>query len=127
MLVVAPSGFDRVVVLAQGSRHIHLSWDPPANSNGILVNYTIIQDCVVVAATLPTSQSYNVTDLQPFTSYNFSVMVCTSAACATSQQLLTSTLEDGKGWHRMVKGGHRMIKGGQGIIHSTMDLRQCVT
>ena len=94
--LLAPSGFDRTVVLETGPRHIVLSWDPPASSNGILINYTVTQDGVVLAATTPTSQSYNVTGLLPFTSYNFTVMVCTAVGCADSQVLAASTLEDGK-------------------------------
>lgn len=95
-MLLAPSGFDRIVVLETGPRHILLSWDPPASPNGILVNYTVILGGVTVALTTPTTLEYNVTGLLPFTTYNFSVMVCTSVGCVNSQLLVATTMEDGK-------------------------------
>lgn len=94
--VSAPSGFDRIVVLAQGPRHVTLSWDPPARSNGVLVNYTVLQEDIVLAAVLPSVLDYNVTGLLPFSSYTFSVMACTSVDCVESPSLNITTQEDGR-------------------------------
>ena len=49
---------------------------------------------MVIAATPPSSLEYNVTSLLPFTSYNFSVMACTSVGCVESPSLIEMTLED---------------------------------
>lgn len=63
-------------------------------SNGILVNYTVVQGGRVIAATPPTAQDYNVTNLLPFTAYNFSVLACTSVDCVESPSLMAMTQED---------------------------------
>lgn len=91
-----PSGFDRIVVLERSSRYITVSWDPPAAPNGILVNYTVLLDGDVIAATPPDVLQYMVTPLLPFSLYTFSVMACTSAGCVESQEIQSMTLEDGK-------------------------------
>ena len=84
------------MLLEQGSRHTLLSWDPPAMSNGILVNYTVLQGGVVIAATPPSVLQYNVTGLLPFSSYNFSVLACTEVDCVESPPLVSTTMEDGE-------------------------------
>ena len=72
-------------------------------TNGILVNYTVLQRGVVIAVTLPSALDYNVTGLLPFSSYNFSIMTCTAEGCVESPSLMASTLEDGK--YQEFKGG----------------------
>lgn len=94
--LAAPTGFDQIVLLDRGARHVSISWDPPAMSNGILVNYTVLLGGGAIAATPPTTLDYNVTELLPFTAYNFSVMACTSAGCVESSDLMVTTREDGK-------------------------------
>ena len=109
----APTGFDRIVLLEQGPRHTLLSWDPPAMSNGILVNYTVLQlqggavGSMVITATPPSELQYNVTGLLPFTSYNFTVLACTVVDCVQSPSLVATTLEDGKwAWHGQLNHTH---------------------
>ena len=92
----APSGFDQIVVLERGSRYLIISWDPPAAANGILVNYTVLQAGDVIAATPPDVLQYSVSPLLPFTTYSFSVMACTSVGCVESQDIQTTTQEDGE-------------------------------
>ena len=91
----APSGFDQAVVLAQGPRYILLSWDPPAAANGILTNYTVLQDGATLATLSPFVLEYNVSSLLPFTQYSFSVAVCNSAGCVEGSSVAAMTLEDG--------------------------------
>ena len=81
--------------MEQVSRYILISWDPPAASNGILVNYIVQQGGVAIAAVDPSVLEYTVTDLLPFTEYTFSVVVCTAAGCAESPNITITTLEDG--------------------------------
>jgi hypothetical protein len=65
-------------------------------ANGILVNYTVLLGDAVQTATPPTTLSYNVTELLPFTPYNLSVLACTSVACEQSPSLQdVMTQEDG--------------------------------
>ena len=64
--------------------------------NGILINYTVVLEDIVIDDVPPFTQSYNVTGLSPFTSYNFSVMACTSVDCVDSPFLVARTLEDCK-------------------------------
>ncbi len=91
----APSGFDQVQVVERGSRYILLSWDPPAASNGILVNYTVLQGSVAIATVESSILEYRVTDLLPFSDYTFSVRVCTAVGCVESPNITAMTLEDG--------------------------------
>lgn len=91
---LAPDGFDRIVLLEGGARYLIVSWDPPAMTNGILVNYTVLLGDTVVTAMPPTVLSYNVTELSPFTSYSLSVLACTSVACVQSPSLQAVTQED---------------------------------
>ena len=84
------------MVLERGSRYITVSWDPPAAPNGIIVNYTILLDGDVIMATPPDVLQYRVSPLLPFSMYTFSVMACTSAGCVESQEIQSTTLEDGE-------------------------------
>jgi usherin len=95
-ILSAPSGFDRIVVLERGSRYITVSWDPPAAPNGIIVNYTVLMGDDVIIATPPDVLQYMVSPLLPFSMYTFSVMACTSAGCVESQEIQSTTLEDGE-------------------------------
>ena len=91
----APTGFDEVVVEARGPRSILLSWDEPAQPNGVLVTYTVLEGGDEVASVEPPSVEYNVTGLVPYAEYQFSVLACTSAGCEESTPVTTRTLEDG--------------------------------
>jgi usherin len=95
-VLAAPSGFDRIVVLERASRYITVSWDPPAAPNGIIVNYTVLLGGDVIIATPPDVLQYRVSPLLPFSMYTFSVMACTSAGCVESQEIQSTTLEDGE-------------------------------
>lgn len=95
-LPTEPSGFDDASVEEIGPRSILLSWDKPAFPNGILINYTVLQDEEQIADVSPPSIVYNVTGLQPFTNYQFSVLACTAAGCVENSPVDIMTLEDGK-------------------------------
>ena len=83
-------------MLERGSRYITVSWDPPAAPNGLLLNYTVLLDGDVIIATPPDVLQYRVSSLLPFSMYSFSVMACTSAGCVESQEIQSTTLEDGE-------------------------------
>ena len=91
----APTGFDEVIVEMIGPRSILLSWDEPAQSNGVLIVYTVLVGENETADVVPPTVEYNVTGLTPYTQYTFSVMACTSAGCEGSPTVQTRTLEDG--------------------------------
>lgn len=90
----APAGFDRIVPLEISSRYILLSWDEPAATNGILVNYTVLVGGVALTTTPPSVLVYNVTSLSPFTGYSFTVQACTSVGCVESPVLSLVTDQD---------------------------------
>ena len=94
--LTAPAGFDQIVVLERGSRYITISWDPPAAANGILVNYTVLLGDEVISSTPPNVLQFMVLPLLPFSTYTFSVMACTSVGCVESQEIESTTLEDGE-------------------------------
>ena len=83
-------------MLERGSHYITVSWDPPAAPNGIIVNYTVLLDGDIIMATPPDVLQYRVSPLLPFSMYTFSVMACTSAGCVESQEIQSTTLEDGE-------------------------------
>lgn len=78
-----------------GPRFILLSWDEPAQPNGVLIVYTLLEGGDEIADIVPPAVEYNVTGLTPYTQYMFSVMACTSAGCEESPAVETRTLEDG--------------------------------
>ena len=84
-----------MLVEGVGPRFIHLSWDEPAAPNGILTKYTVLEGDREIADIEPSSVEYNVTELLPFTNYQFSVLACTSAGCVESPPVHIRTLEDG--------------------------------
>ncbi len=90
----APSGFDQVQVVERGSRYILISWDRPAASNGILVNYTVLQGGVAIATVAPSVLEYEVMGLLPFSEFTFSVVVCTVVGCVEGPNVTATTLED---------------------------------
>lgn len=101
-LPIEPSGFDEVSVEEIGPRFIILSWDEPAFPNGILINYTVLQNEEEIADVSPSFTTYNVTGLLPFTNYQFSVLACTAAGCVENPPVDFMTLEDGKkDWYMM--------------------------
>ena len=72
------------------SSSIRVTWIQPGSPNGVIQRYVLYQDGAVVFNNL--AFSYVAQSLQPFTSYSFLLMVCTTT-CANSSVASALTLE----------------------------------
>ena len=68
-----------------------VSWSPPFQPNGDIIQYMLYQNGTLVFSGL--QLSYTVTDLQPFTYYSYSISACTVRGCGSSNQSTIQTLE----------------------------------
>ena len=91
----APTGFDQVIVERIESRSVLLSWEAPAQPNGVLVAYKVLEDGQEIANVSSQTVEFNVTGLLPYTVYQFSILACTLAGCVEGPSVETMTLEDG--------------------------------
>lgn len=94
-IAIAPSGFDQITVLSRTAYSSFITWDPPLQPNGIILNYTIVADDNVVETVEVGILMYNVTGLQPYSTYNISVIACNSAGCIDSPPAIVTTNEAG--------------------------------
>lgn len=70
-------------------RSMEVYWDPPEISNGVVLNYILYEESVVVYQGL--QRKALVRRRLPFTNYTFQLAVCNSAGCRTGpKQVLTS-------------------------------------
>ena len=69
-----------------------LSWDPPTQPNGIIIEYHLFVNGVHRFSGLTTTAT--ISDLLPSTTYNFLVEACTSAGCSNSSDSSNTTLPD---------------------------------
>uniref|UniRef100_A0A1A7W9R6 Usher syndrome 2A (Autosomal recessive, mild) n=3 Tax=Nothobranchiidae TaxID=405002 RepID=A0A1A7W9R6_9TELE len=71
-----------------------VSWAPPLEPNGVLRSYRIQRNKVIFSFSFdPTVLNYTDEDLQPFSTYSYSIIACTSEGCITSPQTHVTTLE----------------------------------
>nr|XP_054587843.1 usherin [Nothobranchius furzeri] len=71
-----------------------VSWAPPLEPNGVLRSYRIQRNKVIFSFSFdPTVLNYTDEDLQPFSTYSYSIISCTSEGCITSPQTHITTLE----------------------------------
>ena len=93
-VATAPTGFDEVIVESTQARSVFLLWEAPAQPNGVLVVYTVLQNEREIANVTPPTVDYNVTELLPYTNYQFSILACTSAGCVEGPSVDVTTNED---------------------------------
>lgn len=96
MFCLVPNSIDAPEATEIRSRSLTLSWEPPSISNGILIHYTIVQNSSELERIFPNTTTIVVRNLLPFTSYQFTVMACTSAGCTESLPEVVTTMEAGK-------------------------------
>ena len=75
-----------------GATYLEVLWSPPGIPNGDIILYNLTLNGGVVFST-ERDLSYNITDLQPFTSYSLSIIACTMRGCGSSNQSAVRTLE----------------------------------
>ncbi|XP_055465169.1 usherin [Psammomys obesus] len=86
-----PSGVSPPVLWAISAHQINVSWSPPSIPNGKIANYSLRGD----GREYPAGQGLSllVSDLQPFTQYNLSLVACTNGGCTASGTASTRTME----------------------------------
>lgn len=92
-----PTGLSRPVLTAVSSTEIKVNWTAPKIPNGIITQYKLEMLSASVFQTIFTNigeiKTYLVSGLQPFTSYLFRIVVCTSVGCTRSANATMRTLE----------------------------------
>ena len=68
-----------------------VSWSPPSQPNGDIVQYMLYQNGTLIFSGL--ELSYTVGALQPFTYYSYSISACTVRGCGSSNQSTVQTFE----------------------------------
>ena len=96
MFCLVPNSIDNPEAIEVRSRSLTLSWEPPSISNGILTHYIIVQNSSELDQIFPNTTILEITNLLPFTTYQFTVMACTSVGCTESTAEFITTLEAGK-------------------------------
>lgn len=76
----------------QSYASILVTWGLPDNPNGVIKNYSVIQDTDIEH---PAGLSFrlSVTGLEPFTEYNFQIKACTPIGCGVGNRSAARTLE----------------------------------
>ena len=95
-MFLAPNSIDNPEAIEIQSQSLILSWDPPSISNGILIHYIIVQNSSELDRTFPNTTILEIRNLLPFTTYQFTVMACTSVGCTESPPEFITTTEAGK-------------------------------
>ncbi|XP_078086591.1 usherin [Mustelus asterias] len=81
-------------VIALNATSLQLTWRPPAKPNGIIHEYQVHQiEMRLIHTDTTNKMKFIAADLQPHTSYTFTVTVCTSVGCSTSQPATGRTLQ----------------------------------
>ena len=86
-----PEGITDIVVESRTSSSLSLSWGLPDRPNGQIREYILLLDGEIEHQTQLTT--YQVTRLQPFTTYSLQLGACTSAGCAYGIVQLAGTKE----------------------------------
>ncbi|KAH3846702.1 hypothetical protein DPMN_089004 [Dreissena polymorpha] len=80
----SPSGLSPPQLSAVSATSIQVTWDSPANPNGVIKNYTVFRDGEMVYSGGPSLLNYIVPGLQFWTQYTFRVQACTDRGCTLS-------------------------------------------
>lgn len=96
--ISVPDGLNAPNVTVLSSTSVHVMWEQPALPNGIVFGYGLIQKTGGAETLLFNGMgfSFTVTNLQPFTVYEFRVNASTIAGSGFSEWTEVTTLEDGK-------------------------------
>ena len=83
------AGIAPPVVTVIGANEIRVTWTEPEQPNGVISNYFLFMDDVIVFSGI--GFAYTASNLQPFTVYSFYVEVCNQVGCASSITVSAST------------------------------------
>ncbi|KAF3823125.1 hypothetical protein GH733_010561, partial [Mirounga leonina] len=87
----APAGVSPPALRTINATQINVSWAPPSIQNGKITKYLLRLDSKEYLA--GQSLSLLVSDLQPYTQYNFSLEACTNGGCTASASKSAWTME----------------------------------
>lgn len=97
-MIPVPDGLKAPNVTVVNSTSVYVTWEKPALPNGIVVGYGLLQKTGSDETVLFSGMGFNftVTNLQPFTDYEFRVNASTVAGSGLSEWTQVKTFEDGK-------------------------------
>ncbi|KAM6217822.1 usherin isoform 2-T2 [Rhynchocyon petersi] len=87
----APEGVSPPALWTISATQINVSWSPPLNQNGKITKYLLRCDGEEYHA--GQNHSILVSNLQPYTQYNFSLVACTNGGCTASVSISAWTFE----------------------------------
>ena len=87
----SPTGILPPVTVPLSASSVSVSWVPPTEPNGVIVNYTLYVGSIAVYTGL--SQATIVTGLTAWTNYSLVIAACTTAGCTYSNAVSVQTLE----------------------------------
>ena len=96
LLSLAPTGVIAPILTVQGPTSLQITWQEPAIPNAASISYNIIRTAPLPSSVLissSTTGSFQVFNLQPFTTYSFLLQVCNVAGCANSTVVTMTTDE----------------------------------
>ncbi|GAB1285872.1 Usherin [Apodemus speciosus] len=86
-----PSGVSPPVLWVISAHQINVSWSPPSIPNGKIVKYLL--QCAGEEHLVGHSLSFLLSNLQPCTQYNISLVACTNGGCTASRAASAWTME----------------------------------
>lgn len=92
----APKGLaaPRLSLASVNPRKVLVSWDAPAQPNGILQSYRLLKNDVLYPFSFDAATfNYTDEDLLPYSMYSYAIVACTMGGCSTSEPAAIQTLE----------------------------------
>ena len=89
----APEGVERPTLRVLSATQIEVTWFEPTTPNGRIVSYSVARGGGGVVHNATTPSSVVVDGLEPFTTYTFTVTVCTVFDCVASAGATATTSE----------------------------------
>ena len=87
-----PEGIPSPTLTPQSPASILVTWTAPANPNGVIRNYSVLQN-TAIEHQAGLSLRFTVTGLKSFTVYNFQIKACTLRGCGVGNRSEVRTLE----------------------------------
>ena len=87
-----PEGIPSPTLTPQSSSSILVTWTEPGDPNGVITNYSVLQD-TATEHYAGVSMRFAVSGLQPFTDYSFQIKACTVQGCGVGNRSVSKTLE----------------------------------
>ncbi|KAM9016840.1 usherin [Ara ararauna] len=92
----APKGLavPRLSLASVNPHKVLISWDSPAQPNGILQSYRLLKNDVLYPFSFDAATfNYTDEDLLPYSMYSYMIVACTMGGCSTSEPATIQTLE----------------------------------